>query len=187
MPHPIPGAGPPWLRTLAGAVAALWLVSMLGSGVGARWTNDLPPTFRYFTQVACLFPHAARMAIEYRVEGWRCGERRFAELDTRPYFPVRADDKENRLHRAGFFFRKERVVMEALEDYLVARVNDDATPGDAIGGIRLVSLRHPLPPIQARPIPRFERKPLAAIPEDQVKAWFYTPPSRRARRCEVAP
>ena len=164
-----------------------YLFTMLAGSVGATWPRQLPAPFLYFTQVACLFPKAARMAIEYRVEAWSCADQAFTELDATPYFPIHANNKESRLHRTGFFYRREREVMEALESYLVERVNRDAASGEEIGGIRLSSVRHPLPAIDARPVPRFRPKPLAELPKKQVKAWFYTPVSRRERQCRVAP
>ena len=41
----------------------------------------------------------------------------------RPYFRIDADNKENRFQRALQFYRKNRNVMRALEDFIVARHN----------------------------------------------------------------
>lgn len=166
------------LRVALAALGGAYLVTILGISAGGRWTQDTPPAFRYFAQVACLFPNAARMAIEYRVEAWHCSEGAFRELDVRPYFPIHADNKESRLHRLGFFYRQERAVLEELERYVLR-----ATDNPDIGGIRLVSVRHPLPPIDERPVPRFTRRPLAELPPETIHAWFYTPVSRREQNC----
>ncbi|TVQ94196.1 MAG: hypothetical protein EA397_02575 [Deltaproteobacteria bacterium] len=186
-PPAIPGLGPRWARIGAAVLFSAYLFTMLAGSVKASWPQQLPGPVLYFTQVACLFPKAARMAIEYRVEAWSCSDQAFYELDPTPYFPIHANNKESRLHRAGFFYRRERVVMEALEDYLVRRVNEDVAQAERIGGIRLSSVRHPLPAFDERPVARFERTELSALPEDRLKAWFYTPVSRRARTCRVSP
>lgn len=186
-PPPLPGLGPRWARVGGALLFGAYLFTMLAGSVGSTWPRQLPGPVLYLTQVACLFPKASRMAIEYRVEAWSCADQAFTELDARPYFPIHANNKESRLHRTGFFYRQERKVMEALESYLVERVNRDAAPSQGIGGIRLSSLRHPLPAIDERPVPRFRAKPLAKIPQDNVKAWFYTPVRRRAKHCRVAP
>jgi hypothetical protein len=77
--------------------------------------------------------------------------------------------------------------MEALEDYLVNAYDARVNSHDAIGGIRVLSLRIPFPPPGSH-IERYHRKPLSDFPAEQRKEWFWTPESRRTRRCaEVAP
>lgn len=77
--------------------------------------------------------------------------------------------------------------MGALEAYLVtdhaAAIASGALDGGRIGGVRLVSVRHPLPPIGTYPVARFATRPLAEIPADHIKRWFWTPTSRRAAWC----
>ena len=66
------------------------------SGTAAKYLgkvmgDEAAAPFAYFTQLAALFPGAARHAIDYRVEGWRCRDKTWAEIDVRPYFPIDAD------------------------------------------------------------------------------------------------
>src|SRR5262249_36323543 len=104
------------------AFAGVWLAGIWLEAVGfTRITNALPPPLKYFTQVAKLFPRAAEMVIEWRAEGFRCATGKFEEIDTRPHFPIRADDKENRFDRAMFFYHTEKRVLEALDTFLVRR------------------------------------------------------------------
>src|SRR5437660_1207462 len=109
---------PRWLGraalTLAiGYLGALWL-----DAVGSAVPDVLPRPARFFVQVAQLFPHAAQQIIEWHVKGYRCAAGRFEELDVRPYFPIRADDKENRFDRAMFFYFKNPSVQRALDQYI---------------------------------------------------------------------
>ena len=127
--------------------------------------------------------------IDYRAEGWLCGERRWTELDTRAYFPLDPDDKENRFQRVMHFLRDNRPTMRALDDYIVkghaggGLPRPDGIPEDAqLGGIRVLSLRLPLPR-PGEPLARMERRPLAEYPESVRKNFYYTPQSKRAERC----
>jgi hypothetical protein len=177
-----PGRGPGWSRGVLTALAALYLASLFLNGAGSQVPRHLlPATGLYFVQTTCLFPHAARMAIDYRLEGWSCDRGRFEELDVRPHFPIHADDKESRFQRVGFFHRRSRPVMQALEAYVlegeVAR-----RPERPVGGIRLSSVRIPLPEV-GEPVPRWTRRPLEAHPPDQVRHWYYTPRATRSLRC----
>lgn len=106
------------LRVLAGAyLAGVWL-----DGVGSTLPSHLLPRVpNYFLQVAALFPRAATMSIDYRAEAWVCADRKWEELDTRPYFPLDPDDKENRFQRVMHFFRQDETTMHALDAYLVER------------------------------------------------------------------
>jgi hypothetical protein len=180
------GVGPPWFRRALGGVAAgfFWLVLANSAGLtqGQRWAPD---SVRYFARLACLFPSAKLANIDYRAEGYDCGSGEFVELDTRRDFRIRADDKENRFYRTGGFFRHDREVMQALDEYLVARHNARAALGEGqpIGGIRFSSLRIPLPePGDA--IERYHRKALAEYPPRMRKRWYQTPSSKLERRCE---
>jgi hypothetical protein len=172
------------LRVLAGAyLLGVWLDGS-GSGIPA---SILPRTANYFVQVAALFPWAATASIDYRAEGFICGEGAWMELDTRPYFPIDPDDKENRFNRVMHFFRENRTTMTALDSYLVDNHNsarhEDGIPRDhAIGGVRLLSLRIPIPSPGDR-LERVSRQPLSSYPKEQRKAFYHTPRSKLAERC----
>jgi hypothetical protein len=143
----------------------------------------------YFLQIAALFPQAATKTIEYRAEAWVCTDGKWEELDTRPFFPIDPDDKENRFQRVMHFFREDRTTMHALDDYLVERHTtgkgaDGIDAVKAIGGVRFLSLRIPLPDPGAK-LERMRRLPLSEYPEDERKGFYHTPRSKIARRCGV--
>jgi hypothetical protein len=172
------------LRVLAGA----YLVGVWLEGVGSTLPSHLlPRTAVYFFQVAALFPNAAVMSIDYRAEAWVCADKKWTELDTRSFFPLDPDDKENRFQRVMHFFREHARTMRALDAYLVDGHNDgthdDGIPKDAhIGGVRLMSLRIPLPS-PGEPPHRATRLPLADYPKDERHLFYRTPKSKRAERC----
>jgi hypothetical protein len=179
----------PLVPRLLTVVAATYLGSIWLDEVGSNLHRRLlPDTLTYFTQVAGLFPNAAVAAIEYRVEGWDCADRRWKEIDARPDFPMDADNKENRFYRVMHFFRQSRPVMHALDEFLVERHNARAGSGveevGLIGGIRTLSIRVPLPE-PGRKIQPYARLPAASYPEDQHHHWYWTPMSRREERCGV--
>src|SRR5579863_921246 len=99
------GRGRIALRVLA--VTYLLGVWLDGSGCGLP-ARVLPRTANYFVQVAALFPYAASTSIDYRAEGYVCNEGAWMELDTRPYFPIDPQDKQNRFNRVMHFFRENR-------------------------------------------------------------------------------
>jgi hypothetical protein len=166
-------------------LAGLWLAGIWVDAVGLKLFIDvLPPPVKFFTQVAALFPRAADMTIEWRAEGYDCASAKFAELDLRPYFTIRADDKENRFDRAMFFYHKEKKVLAALDEYIVMR---EGAAGHKIGGVLLLSLRIPIP-APGTPEPRYTRVPLADVPASiEHKYWYQTPPAMREARCQAAP
>ena len=172
------------LRILAAAyLTGVWLDGA-GSAIPAR---VLPRTANYFVQVAALFPRAAVASIDYRAEGFVCSEGAWIELDTRPYFPIDPDDKENRFNRVMHFFRENRPTMTALDSYLVDRHNagasEDGIPRDrSIGGVRLLSLRVPIPSPGDR-LERASRRPLSHYPEAERQVFYHTPRSRLSERC----
>lgn len=190
-PHVIRPSGPKWFRRAVGIAGALYLAAIfLGSAGSSLPRKILPRPVLYFTQVACLFPHAATHSIEYRAAAYSCRERRFQELDYRRYFPLHPDDKENRYHRLAHFYRGNREVMQALDEHMVqrhnAQVEHGESPGDGIegpiGGILVMSLRIPLPDPGTQ-VDRFSRIPLVDVPRDWHKRWYQTPRSRRDERC----
>jgi hypothetical protein len=168
-----------------GYFGAVW-TEAVKSGTSAKW---LPAPVAYFTQVAGLFPRAAKVALDYRVEGWRCREKKWEEIDVFPYFPIDADNKENRFYRVFHFYSQDRTTLRALEDFIVDRYNGDVIAAEAagrggarIGGIRLTRLTLPFGD-PGEGSERFARKPLAAIPEDERKVLYHTPESSREKRC----
>jgi hypothetical protein len=180
------GFGPRWLRRALSVVAAGFFWAVLANSAGlSQGQRSLPDSFRYFTRLACLFPSAKVATIDYRAEGYVCGSQRFVELDTRPDFPIRADDKENRFYRTGAFFRRNLEVLQALDEYLVARHNARAAlgQGEPIGGIRFSSLRIPVPE-PGDELERYRRAPLSEYPARMRKRWYETPSALLERRCE---
>ena len=171
----------PGVRGVVIALAALFLVTVWLDGVGSNWPQKLMPRpWVYFAQVAALFPHAAEVAIDYRAEGWSCADKKWVEIDVRPYFQIERDTKENRFERVLYFYRKERKVMRELEEYVVKRHNASSSP--RIGGTRFLSLRIPFPPPGGKAV-RWEHKPLASYPKEQRHDWYWTPRAKRVERC----
>jgi hypothetical protein len=184
-----------WLGGIGGLVvsciAGLYLI-LLGTSTMGR-DEGLPGVIGFFTQVAKLFPNATDYAFDYRVEAWVCDERKFVELDYRPYFPLRPDDKENRFQRMGYFYISRptpeiRPVFEQLGDYFIQRHNaggmNDGVVGK-IGGIRLSDLRLKVPEVGGK-IERWNPRPLLEYPESIKKVWYYTKVSARAKYCGEA-
>ena len=171
-------------RWLAGAyLVGVWLDGT-GTTLPAR---ILPRTASYFLQVAALFPTAARASIDYRAEAWVCADRAWEELDTRAYFPIQSDGKENRFQRVMHFFREDERTMHALDAYFVdghrSAARDDGIPfGRPIGGVRLSSLRIPIPQ-PGDVIERFRRRPLSDYPQEDKHVFYHTPRSTLAERC----
>jgi hypothetical protein len=179
---------PPWTRTALKLVAAAYLAGVWLDGSGTTLpAKVLPRTANYFLQVAALFPRAATMSIDFRAEGWVCRDRAWVELDTRPYFPIDPNDKENRFQRVMHFFRQDETTMHALDAYLVdshgSGAHDDGIPRDAaLGGARLSSLRIPLPK-PGDTLERASHRPLADYPDDERQVFYHTPKSKIAARC----
>ena len=163
---------------LALALGVTYLALVWLDAIGAPL--PLPSPLRFFTQVAQLFPRAAEQIIEWHARVYRCSTQKFEELDVRPYFPIRADDKENAFDRAEFFYFKEKRVQRALDAYLTRREADE---GRRVGGVMLMSLRLPLP--EAGHVDAcYARRPLnEAPPEAERKYWYVTSEDERQRRC----
>lgn len=178
--RPLPGSVPSRFRGIWIGIAGLYLVTVWLDGVGSNFPAKVTPRpWLYFSQVAALFVNAAPKVIDYRAEGWSCTEHRWVEIDVRPYFRIDADNKENRFQRALQFYRKNRTVMRALEDFIVAR---HVATGHSIGGVRFSSLRLPYP-APGEHVSPFEQKPLASYSGDLKHEWYWTPKARRAQRC----
>ena len=173
-----------WKRSALLAIAIIYLGTVwldgIGNGVPAR---TLPRPWVYFAQVAALFKNAGIMSIDYRAEGWVCSEKKWVEIDVRPFFRVDADTKESRFHRALQFYRHERKVMRALDEYVTKSAN--AHGDKKLGGVRFLSLRVPFPKPGEKVTP-YEHKPLSEYPDEQRHAWYWSPKSIRIERCGSA-
>jgi hypothetical protein len=196
-------------RWFLGCLAAAYLAGVWLDGVGSTLPSSiLPRSANYFLQVSALFPYAALASIDYRAEGWVCAngangangasgandangangtDGKWEEIDTRPYFPIDADNKENRFQRVMHFYRDNRPTMHALEAYLIEAHGegraDDGIPRDVpIAGVRFSSLRIPLPQ-PGEPLTRSERKPLSEYPESERQLFYHTRRSKLEARC----
>ena len=178
---------PRWLRQLGAVFGAIYILAIWLGAVGTGATERvLPRPVLLFTQVAELFPNAALASVEWRVRGWRCDLARFEELDVRPFFPIRRDDKESRFDRAMFFHHRQPPVLLALDEYITAAQNR-SHPDQRIGGVMLLSLRIPIPPL-GEPGPRRKWIPLADYPREVERRYWYTAQiEARQNRCEAAP
>ena len=180
-PVPPPSRARSWKTYALLAVAGLYLADVWLDGVGSSLPSKvLPRSLLYFGQIAALFPHAGEKQIDYRAEGWSCADRKWVEIDPRPWFPIDQDNKENRFYRAVQFYRENRKVMRALDEYITTRHN--ASHDKKIGGIRVLSLRIPLPAPGTK-IEPYKREELAKYPDDQRHNWYWTPSSMRRERC----
>jgi hypothetical protein len=175
---------PLWLRRAGGVGGAIYLLSVWLDAAGSTLPAQLLPLpVHFFTQVAELFPRAAQDVIEWRVRGWRCDLGRFEEMDVRPLFPIRRDDKENQFGRAMHFYHRDRGVLESLDSYLVEAQNR-AHPDTRIGGVMLLSLRAPIPPL-GMPGPRERWMSIDEFPPAVTRKYWYTTAPRVAEdRCQ---
>jgi hypothetical protein len=179
-----------WLRWALAVAAALYFLGLFVYSTELASVPQRPviKPIAFFFEAAGLFPNADRFAIEARLEGWSCVRRRWEKLDPRPYFPIEADNKESRFHRLVGFFTKstsanERKVMNALDDYIVARHTDDDGVTGAIGGIRVYRVLRDLP-APGEPTARYEYDPLAPLrPDEQRREVYNATKDRRAQHC----
>lgn len=171
-------------------VARVALVILAGSYLLTIWLDAvasnvpsklLPRPWVYFAQIAHLFTDASTRVIDYRAEGWSCSEHAWHEIDVRPYFPIDAEDKESRFQRAMQFYRKNRTVMHALEDFVIRRYNASSAH-EPIGGVRFLSLRIPFP-APGEKVERYAWRPLSTYPKEIRHDWYWTKKSKRAERC----
>ncbi len=173
------GPGPRWFRLVFAVLAAMYFFSLIRRPPQTKLLHPIG----FFTECTCLFPAASVYALEYRLEGWSCARSRWEPLDPRAYFPIESDDKESRFQRYAYFYQRERVAMEALDEWIEARHADvnDAVTGP-IGGIRLYRWNRPIPPA-GDPVERYVYHPLAPIPDAERKEVFNTRASVRKSRC----
>ena len=177
--------GPAPLRAALVAVALGYFAMLIADHVRARGLRSVPVLF--FAQIADLFPQASAGIIEYRAEGWLCGEQRFAEIDMGKLFPMLAGNKENRFYRLMHFYRQSGRVLGALDAYCVRRYPPVPTEAgaDRIGGVRFTSLILPLPEDPSS-VARYSRKPLSEYPDVPRHLWYSTPARIAAARCSDA-
>ena len=186
-------------KAILALAAAIYLLAVFAeaakSGTAAK---HLPAPLAYFTQVAALFPHAARHAIDFRAEGFRCKDGAWFELDPRPFFPIDADNKENRFYRTMHFYgdaHPHRQTLRAIDEFIVTHYNDAARANaaagrggtDPIGGVRftkvITDFGNP-----GEGSERYRKRPLAEHAENQRKVFYYSPESKREERCKrIAP
>jgi hypothetical protein len=179
------GPGPTPFRIVCGVVAVLYLFALL-KHPSQRWQP-----FAYFTECTRLFPEADTVALEYHLDAWSCDQRAWVAIDPGPYFPIEADDKESRFQRLGYFYadrgtkEERKTVLYALDDWFVTRHRDvdDGITG-AIGGIRMIKLRRPLPEIGEH-VDRYVYRPFATPDKDHSQLLFEAPASKRKERCGV--
>jgi hypothetical protein len=185
-PAPTPvarGPGPRWVRIALAALAVLYFAGLVKSPPRRPGLSAVT----FFTEATCLFPSASRYAIELRLEVWSCDLGEWRPLDPSPYFPIEAGSKESRFQRIGYFYQRNRVVLSALDEWLVAR-HDAARDGVAgpIGGIRLIKVLRPIP-APGDAVERYVYRPLEPAPAEQRREIYWTKPSARRARCAGAP
>ncbi len=174
------GPGPWGFRIGLALLAGVYYALLLHRPGEVTWLRPVV----FFTEATSLFPRASVYAIEWRLEVWACG-RSWEPIDPRPYFPIQPDDKESRLQRLGYFYERNRTVLQALDAYISARHAtgvDDGSPGP-IGGIRLFKVVRPFP-APGEPVERYHFDPLGPVPPEQRRDLYYTPTSERKRRCQ---
>ena len=177
----VTGPGSRRFRLALAAMALVYFAGLWLNAAGAPLDGLVPRPLLYFMEVARLFPNALDLTTEWRAEAYSCGERRWVELDVRPYFPMHAADKESRFDRAMFFYHRSAPVMRALDDYLVDANNRAGAP--PIGGVLLLSLRIPVPrPGEA--LTPYRPRPLADYPADFRKYWYRTSLDEARARCD---
>lgn len=158
-------------------LAALFLVGIWLDGAGTGIDAAvLPRPLAFFMQVSALFPLAAHATIDYRAEAYVCSKDEWRELDTRPDLPLDPDDKENRFNRVMRFERHNAKTMQALDAFLVDSHNqrgaaDGVSPDDRIGGVLLLSLRIPIPPVGGK-LEKWMRHPLVDYPKSERHDFY---------------
>jgi len=193
---PIRNPGPlqvrPILVALAGVYLCLVPLNILQPAFSHRW---IPGPLLYFSQIAGLFPEAKTNDVEYRAEGWFCEDGIYKEIDIRPFFPIQADNKENRFARAMYFYRNSPFVLSKLSGFVmesynarVGNLGNTGIPADTgrIGGVRLVAALTPIPPVGTGAA-RYQRKPLADYDFSERRIWFEPSSRSICQRCHGTP
>lgn len=183
-------------KVILGAVTVVYLIAIFGEAAKSGWAAKyLPAPLAYFTQVAALFPHASRHAIDYRAEGFRCKDGTWFEIDPTPWFPIDAGNKENRFYRTMHFYgdaHPHRQTLRAIDDFIVTHYNESARanaaagnggPTDVLGGVRFTKVTTPFGN-PGEGSERYRKRPLAEYGEDQRKVFYYSPESKREERCK---
>lgn len=175
------GMGPMPVRIGLAGLAFVYYVMLLKHPEPA---GRIVGPIAYLSECTGLFTQADVVASEYRVEGWSCERRRWEPLDPRPYFPMRADDKEARFQRLAHFYKRTKKVMEALDDYIVDHHAgaDDGIAGP-LGGIQLFQIARPIPEAGGD-VERYTYEPLAPVPAGASRIdLFFASTRRRHARC----
>jgi hypothetical protein len=182
-----PNAGPRWLRLALAGFAALYFAMIFLDVVESGFTYAfIPGPIRFFGQVAALFPSAKTHDVDYRAEGWFCGDGMFHEIDVGAYFPILSDNKEGRFQRAMHFYHESPRVLAKLADFIVERHNARVGGTEWIGGIRLLSVVTPIPtPEQGAA--RYRWRPLSDFPFSDRRAWYETPGKKYRTSCRETP
>ena len=175
--------GPAPLRIALAVLAVIYFVMLMKHPDPRGWIRPLA----YFSECTGLFPKADTMATEFRLEGYSCERKDWELLDPRPYFPMRADDKEARFQRLGYFYKGDVQVLHALGDYITSHHADheDGVSGP-IGGIRMFKLERPIP-APGTEIERYAYEPLSPVPADAKRPLlFESAPATLRKQCRVA-
>ncbi|MFT3695663.1 MAG: hypothetical protein QM831_21175 [Kofleriaceae bacterium] len=165
--------GPRWFRQGLVAIAVIYFIALIHH----------PPQWRglravgFFTETTCLFPRADTYSIDFRLDAWVCGDK-WRPIDPRTFFPIQPDDKESRFQRFGYFYKRNRPAMQALDAFVTEHVDQK------IGGIRLSEWTRAIPSVDTR-IDRYEYRPLDVVPAAERKDLYYTPGSERKDRCRA--
>jgi hypothetical protein len=188
------GFGPPWFRWLLVGMAVVYFAALVHHPI-----LSFARPVQFFAESTCLFPRADVYAIEYRLAGWSCDEAKWKPIDPGAYFPIETSNKESRFQRLAYFYKSSRLVMQALDAFVVERHPgvDDGMPG-TIGGIRMFETLKALPE-PGGDVERYHWEPLAPIPTGGEvngkvppgppvhRDAFYTPGALRKERCRSRP
>jgi len=187
--------GPVWFRKCLIGISLLFFFLMILNELRIDLAyRFVPGPILFFSEIAGLFPNAKDQDVEFRAEGWACQEGRYVEMDLKNFFPIQADNKENRFQRAMYFYHRQQKVLQALGQYLTALQNKwvqvhehpsknfDSELGK-IGGVRLLSVTTPIPTLD-QGVERFHWQSLDAFPFEHVKTWYESPSKAIWERCQ---
>ena len=188
------GFGPRWFRIALAVIAVVYFAALVHHPI-----LSFARPVQFFTESTCLFPRADAYAIEYRLAAWSCQDAKWQPIDPAAYFPIETSNKESRFQRLAYFYKNTRVVMHALDTFVV-RHHPHASDGldGPIGGIRLFETLRAIPE-PGGDVERYHWEPLAPIPATAeangkvppgpavYRDAFYTPGAARKERCRSAP